>query len=948
MHSRQPAFVPDDAFRAAVRRALEGRARREASLRTVARIPAEGLAGLAKARSSSSSAASRGGGGVVSRVDVDASCSSFLKALGFREARVPSGGAASFSSDRLAQYLASAALAGGSLSCAPALVFGRRPGLAAGARGGEGVFALAADSEATHVLGRLLGAAASTDGSLVLRPGPRLAVLLPFADAKAADRIALDLGGSTMFAHAASGPVAPPFLFLNRDKGRFVFVDDADGSLRPHLLASGFREGVDGSFSSSAPVSAFIMREFADPALAETIREVYARWPFVDDGFTLDDFEAAASDESGGGGGRAKPAGEEAAGWLSYDPAMGMFATRDGGEAAAAGLPLLARGEADAFCDGLGAPRKAAFGTPFLSEALRLRESADDSAEFEILCRLVEAAAKPALPLSWRPPDPASPFSYDEDQVEGIRFAMRSPCISLADEMGIGKSFEASGVCDAVRRDVNPDPLILYVLPASQRDSMTVVLSTAPSSPFSVRRLDQIGVERPASNVERTSPAAFATRSGRGAICVVSYETLVESPCLAAVVWDLVVFDECHMIKNVEAARTAAVIDPVGDGGMRSARFLFMSGTQITNTMADYWPFLKTLLRGAVTPLPRFRRLFAARKGNAGDESRRLARAARFSRAMDRGVRLRRTKDELGKTPGKLPMEVESIAVDDPDVLVEVAREAELYDLFEATADARGKVRIRSEIDVIRKRTARAKIPRVSEALKDVAAEEPFVAFVHHVEVADVLGDALKALGVDVLVLHGKNSSPRRRFQLIEEFQAGRYAGIVATMSSCGVGYTMTRARFCAMVELDWKVHIVMQAPDRLDRRTSKPADPVGEQQNDRRVLTNAGRQPQQLRPGNPIGLGNQTLRAQPFDEGGGRRDALTRLRLKIAAVQFDTMVSSHRNDSQHTHFQNVRILRIAANGLWIDRWFTGARVRCTHARLSSYSVVSHGLSSPQ
>ena len=804
-----------DLFEAAL---LEAESRRDAAAARLASIPrvaapVDAVGFRLTVASSSSRPAT---------LEAPGSSGAFLDALGFVP-RTPEGRSVrSFEAHGMARAHVAGLVRQGLVGSAPCVAFARRPGLGA-ASASERQAAFVGSPSASRTLCDALGVPLGSEGSPVLPKGPRRIPLLPFCDRDALERMRLEYGSSSMFEHASARFVAPPFLMYHVAQRRFVFVDCSGDPLEPFLVKAGFRRHPDSSWTTASPSAANVFRRFADPGFRALIEGVYARWPFIDDGFTLDDLEKAVGNVPPGSGSSSRRKEKERPDpRLSYDAPSGLFYTRDAALAVSAGFDALDPRDVSAIAVSAGFERKALFGSAFLSAVVGVRDEADDGAETEIVCRLIEEAAKPALPASWTPPAPAAGFAYDGDQVDGIRHAMRGPVISIADDMGIGKSFEAAGLIDSVRREhASGSPMVLYVLPASQRDSITAVLAAVPGGePFRVRRIDGCGLDPRPANVAVVAAGGAPVPAAGGVIVVASYETLVNERSLLGVVWDLVVFDESHLIKNVDAERTAAVIDPVGDAGIRALRVVFMSGTQITNTMSDYWPMLRLLLRRATPSRSRFKALFAGRPNALGEEDPvKMARVARFAKALDSGIRIRRTKEELGKTPGKLPPTIVVVPVSDPGVVREAGREVDLYESLQGISDAREAVRIKREINAIRKETALAKVPFLVWHLGEVARREPIVVFTHHVEVAEVLGDALAASGLRIAVLTGRRTGPAERHALVEAFQRGEYDGIVGTMSCAGVGYTMTRSAYCGVVELDWKAHIVAQAPDRLDRR---------------------------------------------------------------------------------------------------------------------------------
>jgi ERCC4-related helicase len=130
-------------------------------------------------------------------------------------------------------------------------------------------------------------------------------------------------------------------------------------------------------------------------------------------------------------------------------------------------------------------------------------------------------------------------------QIEAALFALQSPLakgVILADEVGLGKTIEASLVI--AQRWAERRRKVLLIVPASLRKQWQQELADKFSLPSFImeakahRDLRKTGKSRP---FERT-----------GEIVIVSYEFAARrADELAAISWDLVIFDEAHRLRNV-------------------------------------------------------------------------------------------------------------------------------------------------------------------------------------------------------------------------------------------------------------------------------------------------------------------------------------------------------------------------------------------------------------
>lgn len=156
-------------------------------------------------------------------------------------------------------------------------------------------------------------------------------------------------------------------------------------------------------------------------------------------------------------------------------------------------------------------------------------------------------------------------------QLEGALFLARSPVALLADEMGVGKTFQALMATELAQcRQI----LVLCPPAASMVWSRQSASYLPPGRGFSVLK-DQTA----------------SVPSTGGVIC--SYDLSITkriSTGLCSRTWDCVIADESHRLNNSAAKRSAFVWDHLRN----KTKFLWcLSGTPVKNHMGELWPFLK-------------------------------------------------------------------------------------------------------------------------------------------------------------------------------------------------------------------------------------------------------------------------------------------------------------------------------------------------------------------
>ncbi|MFX7333291.1 SNF2-related protein, partial [Acinetobacter baumannii] len=85
---------------------------------------------------------------------------------------------------------------------------------------------------------------------------------------------------------------------------------------------------------------------------------------------------------------------------------------------------------------------------------------------------------------------------------------------------------------------------------------------------------------------------------GRADVLLLSYEMAAKwAPKIEGDLFDAIVFDEAHYLKNPTAARTRAMLGTQCDGAKGLAKWAahawFLTGTPIPNDPVDIWPWMR-------------------------------------------------------------------------------------------------------------------------------------------------------------------------------------------------------------------------------------------------------------------------------------------------------------------------------------------------------------------
>lgn len=385
--------------------------------------------------------------------------------------------------------------------------------------------------------------------------------------------------------------------------------------------------------------------------------------------------------------------------------------------------------------------------------------------------------------------------SYLPYQRAGIAFALGRKHTLIADEMGLGKTIQAIGV-------INADPSVLrvcIVCPASLRLNWRDELSKWLVAPFSLSVV---------TAKDKALPKAT--------IHVINYDLLHRHQFP---VYDLLIVDEAHYLKNPLARRTKKTL------AIRAERKLFLTGTPILSRPIEIYPLLK-----ALDPLNwPSRAAFGARycAGFLGDWGMDFSGASNLDELHDKlrsTIMIRRLKkDVLTELPPKQRQIVEFTLDGIPAATVkrDAATLAGLRKLGSWTGQVEELKRAKQDafenITAVRHETALAKVPKVVEYVTDVLESEPkVVVFAHHRDVIELLRAGLAGYGA--VTLTGDTPMADRK-AAVEKFQTDAKTRVfIGNIMAAGTGITLTAASHVIFAELDWVPGNMSQAEDRCHR----------------------------------------------------------------------------------------------------------------------------------
>lgn len=432
---------------------------------------------------------------------------------------------------------------------------------------------------------------------------------------------------------------------------------------------------------------------------------------------------------------------------------------------------------------------------PKIAAAIAIQTNSDIAAS-----RAVDA------PAGFMAPSPNG-LVYRPFQLAGISFALAHQNCLIGDEMGLGKTLQAIGV-------INSDPTIrrvLCVVKASIKINWERELTKWLTRDMSVGIAN--GGSLPNTDV-----------------VVINYDILKKHiDSIRTINWDLLIVDECHLIKNPKAQRTVLVLgrwdrDPAKlVPAIPAKRRIFMTGTPIVNKPIELFPLLK-----ALDPfgLGKNRMTYAKRYCNAHINSygywdyNGASNLDELQRKLRSTVMIRRLKSEVLKELPPKQHQVVVLPTTDPALLAMLRDELQMH---EDTQSANLKTRSTAfeRMAKLRHDTSVAKIPMCIEFIRDALDEsDKIVVFAHHHDVVDALMTAFA--DIDAVKLTGETPMQARQ-EAIDRFQNDPACRLfVGNIQAAGAGITLTAAQHCIFVESDWAPGNMDQASDRLHRITQE------------------------------------------------------------------------------------------------------------------------------
>lgn len=304
--------------------------------------------------------------------------------------------------------------------------------------------------------------------------------------------------------------------------------------------------------------------------------------------------------------------------------------------------------------------------------------------------------------------------------------------------------------------------------------------------------------------------------------------------------WDLIVFDESHLVKEPSSQRTVAVF---GRGGLihTSERIWCLSGTPAPNNVAEIWVWMNAFSLTQLTYNGFLDRYCNFEKANrftnakvTGTKTKHIG-EVRMALAT---LSLRRLKRNVLKdlpfaqfSTFELPPTNYDPFKDFPDLRDKMRDELQL--LREKTGQDIPQVNDEALIEVLQLMSQSISSIRRYHGLKKMKAVcdvieyelenkcyEKIVLMAAHTDIINYFEKRLKKYGV--VTYTGKHSE-RKKQQAVDSFQNDKQIQVfIGNIKAAGVGITLTAAHNLAFIEYDFVPGVNRQAGDRVHRIPQK------------------------------------------------------------------------------------------------------------------------------
>jgi len=364
----------------------------------------------------------------------------------------------------------------------------------------------------------------------------------------------------------------------------------------------------------------------------------------------------------------------------------------------------------------------------------------------------------------------------------------------IADEQGLGKTIEA-----------------LYWI--STKPDIKSILVICPASVIYKWEAEILKWDKSRTvQVLRTSKEELSTKN----YIIMSYSIMTRRNIeLTEKVWDCLIFDECHKIKDSRAQRSRVA------KSIESKYILALSGTPLVNRPVEFYNILHMINPSQWGTWWSFtQRYCGAHNTYWGRDVTGASNLEELSARLQNTMIRRLKKDVLQELPDitrtKIPILVDASEINQAY--------RNLWETLHKDREDTGGNNVLAQLTTLRQAVGRAKVSTVVEIAKDLLdanSEKKIVIYAVHKEVVRMLEEELRPYGVSSIT-GDVNNEERSKRQL--KFQNDYMPRIMIISIAGGEGIDLFRADGLIMGEREWSCTTEEQAEARLHRIGQKNA----------------------------------------------------------------------------------------------------------------------------
>jgi SWI/SNF-related matrix-associated actin-dependent regulator 1 of chromatin subfamily A len=385
-------------------------------------------------------------------------------------------------------------------------------------------------------------------------------------------------------------------------------------------------------------------------------------------------------------------------------------------------------------------------------------------------------------------------LAYKPFQKVAIKWISLFDKVLIADPPGAGKTIEIAGFINLE----NPGRILIYV-PASLLLNWKKELQKWMISPLPIYTWKEF------DSMDR-KPAKFIVLS--------SFYYAGKKEAILKVLklkeLDLLVIDETHAFKNMQAQRTKLLFAVNGPFKI-SKKIVAMTGTPIVNRPIETYPIIKRLAPHLIQNMTKFEFGMKYCAGWATPwgiyDFTGASSLKELGTNLRSGFMIRREKSAIMP---QLPKLMKNLVYLDKKAPKHLSFKDDNVSNKGAVAFEEGST-AHLELGLL-------KLPLAIEYLKTMneGGHTKMIVFAHHREVLKGLFEGLKELN-PVILMGGM--TPKAKDEAVTKFQEDPTCEVfIGSIIAAGVGLTLTAASYVALVEADWRPGINDQAIDRAHR----------------------------------------------------------------------------------------------------------------------------------